>query len=71
MTSPEREPDAGSHVDAFGATRVEVDASPEAAEADEQVRMSRVGVWVVVALLVLAGVALYFVYRQQAAPLLG
>lgn len=70
MTAPEREPDAGSHVDAFGMTR-EVDASPEAAEADEQVRLSRVGIWVVVALLVLAGVALYFVYRQQAAPLLG
>lgn len=70
MTPPQRQPNDRSDVDAYGLAQG-VDASPEAAEADEQVRLSRVGIWIVVALLVVLGVVLYYVYRRQAAPLLG
>lgn len=70
MSDPQRDPNLRSHVDAYGLAR-EVDASPEAAEADEKVYVSRVGIWVFVALIVLVGVALYFMYRGRTPPLLG
>lgn len=70
MTDPQREAEPRpSEPDRFGPR--DVDASPEAAEADEQVHLSRVGAWLLVAVIVLAGIALYFSYHRRSVPLLG